>query len=61
MFGSDVRILIISNEEINGIKKMVNSLEEFGLLIKGVSEPIKNEAKEQKRRISQNIIRHFKC
>ena len=61
MFGSDVRILIISNEEINGIKKMVNSLEEFGLLIKGVSEPIKNEAKEQKRRISQNVIRHFKC
>ena len=61
MFASDVRILIISNEEINGIKKMVNSLEEFGLLIKGVSEPIKNEAKEQKRRISQNIIRHFKC
>ena len=61
MFGSDVRILIISNEEINGIKKMVNSLEEFGLLIKDVSEPIKNEAKEQKRRISQNVIRHFKC
>ena len=61
MFGSDVRILIISNEEINGIKKMVNSLEEFGLLIKGVSEPIKNEAKEQKRRIYQNVIRHFKC
>ena len=61
MFGADVRILIISNEEINGIKKMVNSLEEFGLLIKGVSEPIKNEAKEQKRRISQNVIRHFKC
>ena len=61
MFGSDVRILIISNEEMNGIKKIVKSLEEFGLLIKGVSEPIKNEAKEKKRRISQNVIRHFKC
>ena len=61
MFGSDVRIWIISNEEMNGIKKIVTSLEEFGLLIKGVSEPIKNEAKEQKRRISQNNIRHFKC
>ena len=29
--------------------KIVQSLEESGLLIKGVSETIKNEAKEQKR------------
>ena len=29
--------------------KIVNSLENFGLLIKGVSENIKNEAKEIKR------------
>ena len=28
--------------------KIVKSLEESGLLIKGVSETIKNEAKEQK-------------
>ena len=28
--------------------KIVKSLEEFGLLIKGVSETIKNEAKEEK-------------
>ena len=28
--------------------KIVKSLENFGLLIKGVSETIKNEAKEQK-------------
>ena len=40
--------LIISNEEMNVIMKIVKSLEEFGLLIKGVSETIKNEAKEQK-------------
>ena len=30
------------------IMKSVKSLEESGLLIKGVSETIKNEAKEQK-------------
>ena len=30
--------------------KIVESLEESGLLIKGVSKTIKNEAKEQKRR-----------
>ena len=28
--------------------KIVNSLEDSGLLIKGVSETIKNDAKEQK-------------
>ena len=39
--------LIISNEEMN-IMKIVRSREEPGILIKGVSETIKNEAKEQK-------------
>ena len=34
---------------MNDIMKMVKSLEESGLLIKGVSKTIKNEAKEQKR------------
>ena len=38
---------IISNEEMNDIVKIVKSLEESSLLIKGVSETIKNEAKEQ--------------
>ena len=37
--------LIISNEEMNDIMKIITSLEEFGLLIKGLSETIKNEAK----------------
>ena len=41
--------LIISNEEISDIMKIVKSLEESGLLIKRVSETIKNEAEEQKR------------
>ena len=31
------------------IMKIVKSLEESGLLIKGISETIKNETKEQKR------------
>ena len=39
---------IISNEEMNDIMKLVKSLEESDLLIKGVGETIKNEAKEQK-------------
>ena len=40
--------LIISNEETNNIMKIVKSLEESGLLTKGVSETIKNQAREQK-------------
>ena len=48
MFGFGLRTLIISNAEMNDITKIINSLEESGLLIKGVSEAIKNEGKEQK-------------
>ena len=48
MFGSGVTTLIILNGEMNDIMKIVKSLEESGLLIKGVSKTIKNEAKEQK-------------
>ena len=40
--------LMILNEKMNDIMKIVNSLEKSGLLIKAVSETIKNEAKEQK-------------
>ena len=48
MFGSGTTTLIISNEEINDIMKIVKSLEDSGLLIQGVSHTIKNEAKKQK-------------
>ena len=50
MFGPGFITIVISNEEMNDIMKIVKSLEESGLLIKGVSEAIKNEAKEQKGR-----------
>ena len=39
---------IILNEGMNEIMKIVKSREESGLLIKGISETIKNKAKEQK-------------
>ena len=48
MFGSGSTKLIISNEEIEDIMRKVKSLEESGLLIKFISEAIKNERKEQK-------------
>ena len=40
--------LIITNQEMNNVMKIVISIKESQLLIKGVSETIKNEAKEQK-------------
>ena len=40
--------LIISNDEMKDILKIVKSLENSGLLLEGVSETIKNETKEQK-------------
>ena len=39
--------LIISNNEMEDILKIVKSLEDSGLILKGVSETIKNESKEQ--------------
>ena len=40
--------LIIPNDEIEDIIKRVKSLEDSGLLLKGVTETVQNEVKEQK-------------
>ena len=40
--------LIISNDDMKDIIEIVKSLENSGLLLKGVSETIQNESKEQK-------------
>ena len=47
IFGSETTI-ITSAEEMNDIMIIIKSLKDSGLLIKGVSEKIKNKAKEQK-------------
>ena len=46
--GNNNTILIISNDEMKDIIKIVKSLEDTALLMEGVSETIQNEAKEQK-------------
>ena len=46
--GSSTTTLIISNEEINDIMKIVQALEDSIILLKGVTKTIKNETKEQK-------------
>ena len=47
--GSRTTTLIISNEEMNDIMKIVQALEDSNILLKGVTKTIKNETKEQKR------------
>ena len=46
--GHNNRTLIISNDEMEDILKIVKSLEDSGVLLKGVSETLQNEAKEQR-------------
>ena len=43
MLGSGITTLIVSNDEVDDILKIVS-----GLLLKGVSETIQHEAKEQR-------------
>ena len=50
MHGSGTTTFIISNEEMNDIMKIVQALEDSNILLKEVTETIKNETKEQKGR-----------
>ena len=47
-FGLGTTTLVISNIEIDDLIKIVKSLEHSGLLLKGVTETVQNEIKEQK-------------
>ena len=40
--------LIISNKDMNDLIEIVKSLEDSGLLLKGVTESVQNEVKEQR-------------
>ena len=48
--------LIVSNDEMKGILKIVKSLEDSGILLKRVSETIKNESKEQRGRFLSLLL-----
>ena len=48
ILGSGNTTLIISNEEMNDFRKIVQALEDSNILLKGVTEIVKNETKEQK-------------
>ena len=48
ILGSGTTALIMLNDEMEDIIQIVKYLEDSGLLLKGVSKTIQNEAKEQK-------------
>ena len=56
ILGSGTTTLTISNDEMDGIIKVVKSLEDSGLLLKGVSEIIQSEDKEQKARFLSMLL-----
>ena len=53
--GSGVR-LIIEQEDMNDIMKIIEALENSGILLKGVSKTIKNETKEQRGRFLSMLL-----
>ena len=48
ILGSGATTQIISNDEMDNLIKIVKSVENNGILIKGVTETVQNKIKEQK-------------
>ena len=56
MHGSGATTLIIPNEEMNDIMKIVKVPEDSNILLEGVTQTIKNETKEQKGRFLSMLL-----
>ena len=54
--GSGKTTLIISNEEMNDIMKIAPALEDSNIMLKGVTNTIKNETREQKGRFLSILL-----
>ena len=54
--GTKITTLMTPNDEMEGVIKNVKYLEDSSLLLKGVNEPIKKEAKDQKRKFSSMLL-----
>ena len=54
--GTGATTLVISNSEFNDIMKIVQALEDSNILLKGVTETIKNETKQQKRGLLSMLL-----
>ena len=60
MFGCGTTTLIVCNEEMNDIIKVIKSLEESGLLLKSLAKQLKIKQKNKKE-VFKYVIRYFKC
>ena len=58
--GSGTTALIIPNEEMNDLIKIVQALEDSNILLKGVTKTFKNYKKKTKRRIFKYVIGYFR-
>ena len=56
MHDSGTTTFIISNEEMNDIKKNVQVLEDSNILLKGVTKTIKNKIKTKKRILEASLF-----
>ena len=54
--GSATTTLIISNEEMNDIMKIIQSLKDSNILLKGVTKTVNNETKEQNRGVLSMLL-----
>ena len=45
---------------MNDIMKIVQALEDSNILLKGLTKTIKNETKEQKKRILKHVVGYFR-
>ena len=59
MHGSGTTTLIISNEKMNDIIKIVQALDDSNILLKGVTKTIKSQTKKPKRSFKY-VIRYFR-
>ena len=57
--GSETITLTISNEEMNDIMKIIQTLEDSNISLKGITKTIKNETKKP-RMILKNVRRDFR-
>ena len=56
ILGSGNTTVIISNEDMEDLIKIVKSLEDSGLLLEGVTESVQNQVKEQKGRFLSMLL-----
>ena len=59
--GSKTATLIISNEEVNCILKVVQAVEIYNILLQGVTKTIENETKQQWYQVLQELVCQETC